>query len=68
MVARDDRLRDLLRFDLWDWLGELAGLILLGLVVAKVAPVWVLAIAAVLTLRPFVRFGFRVAGRILLDE
>jgi hypothetical protein len=41
---------------------------LLGLVLADAAPVWVLAVAAVLTLRPFVRFAFRVAGRILLDD
>jgi hypothetical protein len=57
VVARDDRMRDLLRFDVWDWLGELVGLALLGLVLADVAPVWVLAIAAALTLRPFVRWG-----------
>jgi hypothetical protein len=68
VVVRDDRLRDLLRFDIWDWLGELAGLVLLGLVLANVAPVWVVAIAAVLTLRPFVGFAFRVTGRLLLDD
>ena len=68
MVARDDRLRDLLWFDVWDWLGELVGLVLLGLVLANVVPVGVLAVAVVLTLRPFVRFAFRVAVRMLLDE
>jgi hypothetical protein len=67
VVARDDRLRDLLRFDIWDWLGELAGVVLLGLVLAHVAPVWVLFIAGLLTLRPFVGFAFRVIGRALLD-
>jgi hypothetical protein len=68
VVARDDRLRDLLRFDIWDWLGELVGVVLLGLVLAQVAPIWVLFIAGVLTLRPFVGFAFRVAARVLLDE
>jgi hypothetical protein len=68
VVARDDRLRDLLRFDIWDWLGELVGVVLLGLVLAQVAPMWVLLIAGVLTLRPFVGFAFRVAARALLDE
>jgi len=68
VVARDDRMRDLLRFDVWDWLGELVGLALLGLVLADVAPLWVLLFAVALTLRPFVRWGFRLAGRVLLDE
>ena len=31
-------------------------------------PVWALVIALVLTLRPFVRFAFRVAARAVLDE
>jgi hypothetical protein len=61
VVARDDRLRDLLRFDVWDWLGELVGVVLLGLVLAQVAPIWVLFIAGVLTLRPFV--GSRFASQ-----
>ena len=68
VVAREERIRELLRFDLWDWLGELIGLVLLGLVLVDAAPVWVLAIAAALTLRPFVRWGFRIAGRVLIDE
>jgi hypothetical protein len=66
-VARDDRVRDLLGFDAWDWVGELVGLTLLALVIVEILPVWVLLIAAVLTLRPFVRFAFRLAARILLD-
>jgi hypothetical protein len=68
VVARKKRMRDLLRFDLWDWLGQLIGLVLLGLVFVDIAPVWLLAVAAALTLRPFVRWGFRIAGRLLIDE
>jgi hypothetical protein len=67
VVARDDHVRDLLRFDVWDRLGELAGFVLLGLVLADVIPVWALAVAALLTLRPLVRFAFRAVGRALLD-
>jgi hypothetical protein len=38
---------------------------MLGLVLVNVAPIWVLFIAAVLTLRPFVGVAFRITGRLL---
>ena len=59
-VVRRERLRNLLGFDAWDWAGELVGLAVLALVLADVLPVWMLVIAIVLTLRPFVRFDARV--------
>ena len=67
-VVRRERLRNLLSFDAWDWAGELVGLAVLALVLSDVLPVWMLVIAIVLTLRPFVRFAFRVAARVLLES
>jgi hypothetical protein len=42
--------------------------VVLALVLADVLPVLTLVIAIVLTLRPFVRFVFRVAARVLLEN
>jgi hypothetical protein len=40
----------------------------LALALADVLPVWTLVVAIVLTLRPFARFAFRAAARVLLEN